>query len=53
MSVSIWQLLIVLAIILIFFGPSRIPRLGKSIGEFLQSFKSEKEGRGDIDITDS
>ena len=52
MSPSIWQILIVLIIVLIFFGPKRIPGIGKSIGEAIRGFKkgiSEDE----IDVTDS
>ena len=52
MSPSLWQILIVLVIVLIFFGPKRIPGIGKSIGEAIRGFKkgiSEDE----IDVTDS
>lgn len=52
MSPSIWQILIVLAIILVLFGPKRIPGLGKSLGEAIRGFK---KGLNDdeIDVTDS
>ena len=52
MSPSIWQILIVVGIVLLFFGPSRIPGLGKSLGEAIRGFKkgiSEDE----IDVTDT
>jgi len=52
MSPSIWQLLIVGAIIVLLFGSKRIPGLGKSLGEGIKNFKkglSEEE----IDVTDS
>ena len=52
MSPSIWQLLIVVAIVLLLFGPSRIPGLGKSLGQAIRGFKkgiSEDE----IDVTDT
>ncbi len=39
MSPSIWQMLIVAAIILLLFGPKRIPGLGKSLGEAIRGFK--------------
>lgn len=52
MGLSIWQLLIVLAIVILFFGPSRIPRLGRSFGEFMRALKSGSEGKSDIDVTD-
>lgn len=52
MTPGIWQILIVLAIVLIIFGPSRIPGLGKSIGEAIRGFK---KGLSDdeIDVTES
>ena len=52
MSPSIWQILIVVAIIMLLFGANRIPQLGKSLGEAIRGFKkgiSEDE----IDVTDS
>ena len=39
MSPSIWQILIVAAIVLLLFGPKRIPGLGKSLGEAIRGFK--------------
>lgn len=53
MGLSIWQLLIILAILVLVMGPSRIPRLGKSFGEFMRALKSGREGKGDIDVTDA
>lgn len=52
MSPSLWQILIVLVIVLIFFGPKRIPGIGKSLGEAIRGFK---KGISDdtLDITDS
>ena len=50
MSPSIWQILIVVGLILLFFGPKRIPGLGKSLGEAIRGFK---KGISDdeIDVT--
>ncbi|MBT4763366.1 MAG: twin-arginine translocase TatA/TatE family subunit [Bdellovibrionaceae bacterium] len=52
MSPSIWQILIVLVIILLLFGPKRIPGLGKSLGEAIRGFK-KGINEDDIDVTDS
>ena len=52
MGISIWQILIVVGLVLLVFGPSRLPGLGKSVGEAIRGFKkgiSEDE----IDVTDS
>jgi sec-independent protein translocase protein TatA len=48
-----WHLLILLGIILLFFGPSRLPGLGKSLGESMRNFKKGLSGDADIDVTDS
>lgn len=52
MSLSLPQILIILVIVLLLFGPKRIPGLGKSLGQAIRGFKkgiSEDE----IDVTDS
>ncbi|MBD8026143.1 twin-arginine translocase TatA/TatE family subunit [Ureibacillus sp. Re31] len=38
-SIGIPGLIIILVIILIIFGPSKLPKLGRSIGESLKNFK--------------
>lgn len=52
MSPSIWQIVIVLVVVLLLFGPKRIPGVGKSLGEAIRGFK---KGLNDdeIDVTDS
>lgn len=50
---SMWHLLILLGIILLFFGPARLPGLGKSLGESMRNFKKGLNGTDDIDVTDS
>jgi sec-independent protein translocase protein TatA len=41
--------LVVAAIALIFFGPQRLPELGKSLGEAIRGFKaSMREGESDL-----
>jgi sec-independent protein translocase protein TatA len=52
MGIGPWHLLVLLAIILIFFGPSRLPTLGKSVGEAIRGFKKGING-DEIDVTDS
>ena len=43
---SIWHLLVVAVIVLIFFGPSKIEGLGKALGRSIRGFK---EGLNEID----
>lgn len=44
---SITHLLLVAVIILIFFGPSRLPQLGQSLGKAIRGFK---QGINEIDV---
>jgi sec-independent protein translocase protein TatA len=39
MGISFGHLLLVLLILLIFFGPTRLPELGKSLGKGIHDFK--------------
>ena len=49
-GLSITHLLIFLVIILIFFGPSKLPGLGKSLGEAIKGFKKGLNDN-EIDVT--
>jgi sec-independent protein translocase protein TatA len=39
-----WELLIVLAIVVLIFGASRLPQLGKALGETVRNFKKGQSG---------
>lgn len=41
------ELIIILVIALLIFGPSRLPDLGKAIGRTIQNFKSASRDEGD------
>lgn len=43
------ELIVVLAIALIFFGPKRLPEMGSSIGKGIREFKSSISGDNDAD----
>lgn len=43
MGLSVWQILIIVAVLLIIFGPSRIPSLGRSLGQAIRGFKKGLE----------
>ena len=51
MKLGVTELLIVLAVVVILFGPSQIPKLTKMFGKSVKSFKDgmadEKEDAGD------
>lgn len=41
------QILLILAIALLFFGPSKLPQLGSSVGKAIRAFREEsREGSG-------
>jgi TatA/E family protein of Tat protein translocase len=44
---SITHLLLIAAVFLLFFGPSRLPQLGQSLGKAIRGFK---QGINEIDI---
>ena len=50
-NIGPWELVLVLVIVLVIFGPGKLPKVGESLGKALQSFKKAKEE--DEDETDS
>jgi len=44
-----WELLILLAVVLLIFGPKRLPQLGRSLGHGARSFRDGVRGRVDKD----
>ncbi|MBD8026137.1 twin-arginine translocase TatA/TatE family subunit [Ureibacillus sp. Re31] len=48
-SIGIPGLIIILVIILILFGPSKLPKLGRSIGESMKNFKDSTKDIMDDD----
>lgn len=50
MGISIWQLLIILAIVLVLFGAKRLRNVGSDLGGAIKGFKqSMREGEEEID----
>ncbi len=49
MSPSLPQILIILAIVLLIFGPKRIPGIGRSLGQALRGFKKGVTGEDEGD----
>jgi sec-independent protein translocase protein TatA len=42
-----WELGLILVIVLVIFGPGKLPKVGESLGKALQSFKKAKEENED------
>lgn len=49
MKAGIWELLIVLAIALLIFGPKALPKLGKALGKTVGNFKKGLDADDDDD----
>jgi sec-independent protein translocase protein TatA len=47
--VSPWELLILVFIVLLVFGPKRLPEMGRSLGKGMREFKNSITGRYDRD----
>ena len=49
MGISIWQLLIILAIVLVLFGAKRLKNVGSDLGTAIKGFKqSMSDGEDDV-----
>lgn len=45
------ELVIILIIIIVLFGASRLPEIGKGIGLAIKNFKKSTSGQDEIDVT--
>lgn len=55
MGISIWQLLIILAIVLVLFGAKRLKNVGTDLGGAIKGFKkavTEEEKKEDTQVTE-
>jgi sec-independent protein translocase protein TatA len=50
---SLTHLLLIAVVLLLLFGKTKLPDLGRSIGEGVRSFKKGLKGEEDIDVTHS
>ena len=50
-GMSIWHMMILLIIVLLIFGPSRLGDLGKSLGQAIRGFKKGMDEDPEIDVT--
>ncbi len=53
MSVGIWQIVLIVVVGVVLFGPKRLPGLGKSMGEAIRGFKKGLTEDDHIDVTES
>ena len=51
-GIGIWEILILLLVVLLVFGPKRLPEMGRSLGRGMREFKDSIAGRGGGDEDD-
>lgn len=49
-NIGPWELILILVIVLVIFGPGKLPKVGESLGKALQSFKKAKEGDDESEL---
>jgi sec-independent protein translocase protein TatA len=47
-GIGIWEILILLLVVLLVFGPKRLPEMGRSLGKGMREFKDSVSGK-DLD----
>lgn len=45
------ELLLILVIVIVLFGATRLPQIGKGIGEAIKNFKKATSEKDEIDVT--
>jgi sec-independent protein translocase protein TatA len=50
-GIGIWELLILLLVLLLVFGPKRLPEMGRQLGKGMREFKESVSGKDD-DVED-
>ncbi len=46
-GIGIWELLILLLVLLLVFGPKRLPEMGRQLGRGMREFKDSVTGKDD------
>jgi sec-independent protein translocase protein TatA len=49
-NVGPWEIILVLIVALLLFGPKRLPEMGKSVGKSMREFKDSLSGKDDDEI---
>ncbi len=51
-GIGIWEMLILLLVLLLVFGPKRLPEMGRQLGKGMREFKDSVSGGKDDDVVD-
>ena len=46
-GIGVWEILILLLVVLLVFGPKRLPEMGRSLGKGMREFKDSISGKDD------
>jgi sec-independent protein translocase protein TatA len=52
-GIGIWELLILLLVLLLVFGPKRLPEMGRQLGKGMREFKDSVSGDGKADAPEA
>lgn len=47
-NIGPWEIILILAIVLIIFGPGKLPEVGKSLGNGIKEFRKAKSGDEEV-----
>lgn len=50
---GVWEWLVILVIVLVVFGPNKLPQIGEALGRSIKGFKKAVSGQEEIDVTPS
>lgn len=51
MGLGFWELIIILAIVMVVFGAGKLPALGDALGRSIKNFKRAASAKDEIDVT--
>jgi sec-independent protein translocase protein TatA len=51
-NISIWEILLLLLVLLLVFGPKRLPEMGRSLGRGMREFKDSITGKHKVEEED-
>lgn len=51
-NLGIWEILLLLIVLLLVFGPKRLPQMGRSLGHGMREFKDSVTGKSQPDFDD-
>lgn len=50
-GLGMWELLIILAIVLVVFGAKKLPEIGAGLGKGISNFRQSTKESGEVDVT--